>query len=195
MLLLLAPAAVSQLTLDPGAQMITDKVRENNTMTLYCPGTSVISRILFASYGTPYGTGLEAATGNCHATTSLKVMNSNCIQQPTCSVEAINEFVFTDPCVGTGKDLVVTAQCSPAKQTLVSSPDAEVIHTNVSGNEEAKLICSSGVMTKILFASYGDPVNIGMYATVGTCNASNSFQIVSDACLSKSSCKVTASSS
>jgi endonuclease/exonuclease/phosphatase family metal-dependent hydrolase len=87
------------------------EVNENATAQLSCPSGQSISSILFASYGLPNGTcdsGFEL--GTCHATTSKSVVESACLGQTSCSVNARNS-IFGDPCSGKGKRLKVSYAC------------------------------------------------------------------------------------
>ncbi|OQR88674.1 hypothetical protein ACHHYP_06697 [Achlya hypogyna] len=89
-LLLLVHASIGQLILDPGASMLSGTTGENSTLTLSCPSSRVMSKILFASYGMPENLGLAAKYSSCHATISMNVIENYCLKQPFCSVEANN---------------------------------------------------------------------------------------------------------
>ena len=83
-------------------------VAENATLSLSVPNGSVFNAINFASYGTPTGSCGSFATGACHATNSLSIVQAAAIGQSSFSIAATNA-VFTDPCVGTVKNLYVEA--------------------------------------------------------------------------------------
>ncbi|KDO32250.1 TKL protein kinase [Saprolegnia parasitica CBS 223.65] len=186
--LLLLPTATALLTQDPGTAIVTQTVGENMTLTLTCPdATTAINKILFASYGMPKGDGLAASVESyCDSPKSKPIVQSYCLQQQTCSLWAVNSW-FTDECVGTGKHLTVTAQCAAATQTLVLDPGAVLATANVTENSTLSLSCpdASTSISTILFASYGLPSNVGLYAAKGKCDAANATQIVAAACLGK----------
>jgi hypothetical protein len=89
-----------------------------------------------------------------------------------------------------------------------SSADADVIlNTSVSGGSSPPLsspfcadepnlavlemFCATGVIDKILFASYGTPTgSCGSWAVNASCNANNSVSVVESACLGKSRCSI-----
>ncbi|EQC27760.1 TKL protein kinase [Saprolegnia diclina VS20] len=167
------------------------------TLTLSCPGAkTAINKILFASYGLPDGEGLAAsANRKCHSPRSVSVVESYCLQQQTCSLWAVNDW-FTDECVGTGKFLTVTAQCAAATPTIVVDASAVLAVANVTENSTLSLVCDAPlVVSKILFASYGTPVNTGVYAAKGKCDATNSTQILQAACVGDQVCNVNADNS
>src|SRR6185312_5672949 len=75
-----------------------------------CPGTTKVSAINFASYGTPNGGCGSFTTSSCNATTSTPIVSTDCQGLSSCSVGA-NNSVFGDPCVGTVKRLYVQVTC------------------------------------------------------------------------------------
>ncbi|OQR89840.1 protein kinase, partial [Achlya hypogyna] len=189
-MLMVVCVSSGQLVIDPNAIMISETMGENYTLTLNCPNAYAITKINFASYGTPSGIGRDAKKSTCDSEASVQVMEENCLKQSSCSVRAVNS-VFGDPCVGTGKNLTVTAQCTPAIQTLFKSPNADLATGNVSENGTLLLICqASQVISKILFASYGTPTNVGLYAATGSCNTATSLDIVNKTCISHQACSV-----
>ncbi|EQC27757.1 hypothetical protein SDRG_14506 [Saprolegnia diclina VS20] len=196
--LLLPAAASALLTQDPGTTAVTQTVGENLTLTLSCPDASTaINKILFASYGMPKGDGLAAsAESYCDSPKSKPVVQSYCLQQQACSLWAVNSW-FTDECVGTAKHLTVTAQCAAATPTLALDSGAMLAAANVTENSTLSLACAdtSATISKILFASYGLPSNVGLYAAQGKCDAANSTAIVAAACLGKTACSVSADNS
>ncbi len=96
-------------------ETICTEASEGSSLALGCPAGSVISAITYASYGTPNGTcGGALSNGSCHASTSLQKVKQACEGKPSCAIAA-NNAVFTDPCGGTAKRLVVQATCSSGK--------------------------------------------------------------------------------
>ncbi|EQC27758.1 hypothetical protein SDRG_14507 [Saprolegnia diclina VS20] len=196
-LLLLLPGAVAVLMQDPGTTLVTATTGENSSLTLACAGPkAAMTKILFASYGTPTGMGLSALIApSCHSDTSIAVVETYCLQQPACNLRAHNDD-FGDPCFGVGKRLTVTAECGLATQTIEPDAGAVVLAQNASENRAISLACDAPlVIARILFASYGTPTNVGLYAAKGKCDAANSTDVVSTACLSKAGCTVSATSS
>lgn len=109
----------------PGADcpdgMFGGLVAENMNLTLQCvPGTGTISRILFASFGTPTGTCGHYAQGTCSAKDSLQMVENACLGKTSCTIPATNTFFGGDPCFDTAKSLaVMAAGCSPVSATKV----------------------------------------------------------------------------
>jgi hypothetical protein len=66
------------------------------------------SSIQFASYGTPNGSCPGYSTSGCHAQSSVAIVQSACLGQGSCLLNADNG-IFGDPCVGQGKWLYVSA--------------------------------------------------------------------------------------
>jgi len=83
------------------------------------------SSIQFASYGTPNGGCPGYSTSGCHASNSVAIVQTTCIGQPSCLLNADNG-VFGDPCPGTQKRLYVsaTAQQNMAGTYTLSLTDA-----------------------------------------------------------------------
>ncbi|KAJ4830522.1 hypothetical protein Tsubulata_041889 [Turnera subulata] len=79
---------------------------------LACPSTSKISRILFASYGTPLGTCESTySVGGCHLPSSKTIVELACLGRKSCSVPVSVRFFGGDPCPGSQKSLLVVAEC------------------------------------------------------------------------------------
>jgi hypothetical protein len=81
---------------------------ENSTAILTAPSGNVFTTVGFASYGLPAGTCQAFTIGGCNATTSQSVTESYLLGLNTASIGA-NNTTFTDPCVGTVKQLYVQA--------------------------------------------------------------------------------------
>ncbi len=89
---------------------------ELSPISLSCssePGT-VITRIAFASYGTPPNTcGNPPFTiSDCHAGTSKQVFEDACVGESSCTVDIGNDVFGMDPCVGVHKYAVVNCVCA-----------------------------------------------------------------------------------
>jgi len=84
---------------------------ENNIAVLECPAGETISTIGFASYGLPEGScGGGFTRGDCHAETSVEVVERLCLGKRTCEVPATNG-TFGDPCQGRPKRVAVRFTC------------------------------------------------------------------------------------
>ncbi|CAK7346941.1 unnamed protein product [Dovyalis caffra] len=78
---------------------------------LSCPPRRNISRIVFASFGTPSGDCESYAIGNCHSSRSRANVEKACIGKRSCSIPQSNQFFGGDPCPGIPKVLLVEAKC------------------------------------------------------------------------------------
>ncbi len=86
---------------------------EGGNVTLTCPAGSAITDFTYASYGTSTGSCPGPFTnGTCNGTNSLSVVEGLCKGRNSCTFTA-NNTTFTDPCVGTGKNMAVSALCGP----------------------------------------------------------------------------------
>lgn len=81
-------------------------VNENGSLTLTAPSGAVFTQVVFASYGSPTQT-YPYSIGACHAATSSNVVGTAFLNRNSATLGATNGN-FTDPCVGTGKQLAVT---------------------------------------------------------------------------------------
>ncbi|KAJ9166686.1 hypothetical protein P3X46_021396 [Hevea brasiliensis] len=84
----------------------------SSAVQLICPPKRNISRILFASFGTPVGSCGSYAIGNCHSSTSRAIVEKVCIGKRKCSIFQSNQFFDGDPCPGIPKALLVEAKCT-----------------------------------------------------------------------------------
>lgn len=81
-------------------------VAEGGTLSLTAPAGTVFREVVFASYGTPTGTGPNYVQGSCHASNSLTQVTAAFLNKQTGSISASNG-TFGDPCYGTSKRLAV----------------------------------------------------------------------------------------
>jgi len=79
---------------------------------LQCPTGRKISKILFASFGTPNGSCGSYSIGSCHSPNSLAVVQKACLKKSRCSVPVWSKTFGGDSCPHTVKSLLVRAQCS-----------------------------------------------------------------------------------
>ncbi|KAL6962179.1 Beta-galactosidase 16, partial [Sarracenia purpurea var. burkii] len=78
---------------------------------LHCPQKRKISRITFASFGTPSGDCGGYAIGSCHSSNSKAVVEKACLGKRKCSIPQSYQVFGGDPCPGIPKALLVDARC------------------------------------------------------------------------------------
>ncbi|KAI3464538.1 hypothetical protein Pfo_021201 [Paulownia fortunei] len=78
---------------------------------LRCPSKTIISKILFASFGSPTGDCKNYAVGSCHSTNSTAVVEKACLGKKMCSIPWSYKKFGGDPCPGIPKGLLIEAQC------------------------------------------------------------------------------------
>lgn len=81
-------------------------VAEGGSITATAPAGAIYTQVIFASYGTPTGSG-PFSLGGCNASTSVSYVGSIFLNQSTAVIYA-NNTNFGDPCSGTGKTLAIT---------------------------------------------------------------------------------------
>ncbi|KAL6510901.1 Beta-galactosidase 8 [Orobanche gracilis] len=82
------------------------------TLSLGCPSLDqVISKIKFASFGTPRGTCGSFSHGRCRSGTAHSIVEQACIGSRSCKL-GVSVTTFGDPCAGVAKSLAVEASCS-----------------------------------------------------------------------------------
>ncbi len=147
---------------------------EGRSATLSCSGGATISAIQFASYGTPTGSCQTGhRTGSCHASSSADKVRSACVGKTSCTVAASNA-VFSDPCVGTRKQLAVTYTCSTGGVSgdrypiPAQLPDPERIAPNMT--KPVKVYILSGQSNMV---GMGDIGPLGTPGTLETLVKSN----------------------
>lgn len=97
---------------------------ENGTANVSCPAGQTISKVTFASYGSPTGVcGSYSASDSCSADNSQSIVEAACLGKDSCSVDASNG-VFGDPCWGTEKSLAIQVQCSGGATPPPTAPSA-----------------------------------------------------------------------
>jgi len=110
------PSRIIQSTAIPISQgnLVCGISSENSVLVLTCPHGQAFSSIVFASYGTPSGISCSTfqVSTDCHASTSLAVVQSLCLNLTSCSISVSNDVFKLDPCLGTAKHLSVSAECS-----------------------------------------------------------------------------------
>jgi hypothetical protein len=94
------------LVVAPAATKVFDTAGEDGTLTLTAPAGTVFREVVFASYGSPTGTGPNYVAGTCHSEKSVEAVAAAFLNKSTGTIDATND-VFTDPCVGIIKSLAV----------------------------------------------------------------------------------------
>ncbi|ESQ27378.1 hypothetical protein EUTSA_v10018129mg [Eutrema salsugineum] len=79
---------------------------------LQCSNGRKISKVLFASFGTPNGNCWSYSVGKCHSPKSLAVIQKACLSKSRCSVPVWSKTFGGDSCPHSVKSLLVHAQCS-----------------------------------------------------------------------------------
>ncbi|GFQ04066.1 beta-galactosidase 8 [Phtheirospermum japonicum] len=82
------------------------------TLSLGCPRVDqVISKIKFASFGTPRGTCGSFSHGRCRSKRARSIVEQACIGSRNCEI-GVSVNTFGDPCAGIAKSLAVEASCA-----------------------------------------------------------------------------------
>ncbi|KAK9199938.1 hypothetical protein WN944_015132 [Citrus x changshan-huyou] len=89
--------------------------REAKVVHLQCAPNGYITKILFASYGTPFGgCGRDGhAIGYCDSPNSKFAAEKACLGKRSCLIPASDQFFDGDPCPSKKKSLIVEAHCGP----------------------------------------------------------------------------------
>jgi hypothetical protein len=104
-----------QTTVNPSSKAnnpFCGKIINLQNLSLECEDPdATISKIDFASYGTPTGVCGNYSIGTCNSANSTTIVQKYCLGKRSCMVPATTP-IFGDPCYGTVKNLVVQAECS-----------------------------------------------------------------------------------
>lgn len=111
---------------------VCGKAIEDSSVSLSCPSGQVVSKVAFASYGTPSGSCGAFKVGSCNASNSLSKVSSSCLGKASCKVSASNS-VFGDPCSGVDKTLAIQLQCAAPAPSPTPSPSSTVPVVVASG--------------------------------------------------------------
>uniref|UniRef100_A0A2N9EM99 Beta-galactosidase n=1 Tax=Fagus sylvatica TaxID=28930 RepID=A0A2N9EM99_FAGSY len=99
-----------------GQNQIRTKQRKNHgrmpKVQLRCPPRRNISKILFASFGTPLGDCENYEKGSCHSSNSSAIVEKACIGKRKCTISVSSRKFGGDPCPGISKALLVDAECA-----------------------------------------------------------------------------------
>jgi len=200
----------------PTHEIVCVTAAQDTTFTLTCPSANqVIVQIIFGSYGTPFG---ACPTGwipsSCNSNTTMNLLSANCIGKNSCSMDVSNT-VFGNPCLNVPKGLVAQMACGivdpvsgasvpvrGASAPLVHSAGFDPLAPILASNPHDCNLADDGshlilkcpmdkVILQVTFASYGLPTgNCGDGFVKGTCDATNSLEVVTNLCLGKARCSV-----
>ncbi|XXQ31388.1 SUEL-type lectin domain-containing protein [Plasmodiophora brassicae] len=161
----------------------TVEIKEGKKKTVTCANGGTISNVLAAIYGKP--------SKGCAATTSMDRVRQACPNgKQSCELFADNG-VFGDPCVGTGKTLQVQLECASPTVTKMQKS------FKVDEDQTTDVTCDDGELSVVVWAGYGRQVDRsdGLWDVDPKykCDATSSRATVSDLCLNRSQCKLSAS--
>jgi len=104
---------------------------ENSVMSFTCGGDGIIQKVLFASFGTPYGEcGGFSDNSTCNAQSTVDIVNNLCIGQPSCSIN-VDDTTFGDPCYGTVKRMYAEVFCS--------NPETYFLNVQIPANTNGEI--------------------------------------------------------
>ena len=158
---------------------------ENANAALTAPAGTVFVNVGFASYGTPTGTCPTFTVGSCHATTSQSVCEGYLIGNNTATIPATNA-VFTDPCVGTLKNLYVNAtyNCTQFEICEGNSPGTILGMVPIGGNGTYTYLWESSTTSAVAGFGTATGTNNTQNYTPGTLSQTTWFRrtVSSGAC-------------
>lgn len=97
-----------------------------------CPLGSVVSRVVFASYGTPEGSCGSFKQGLCHQSRAQEVVEDLCIGESECRVSA-STHLFGETCPLIAKNLRLQVQCTGTFWST-TSPSLHMLSLSVDHN-------------------------------------------------------------
>ena len=113
------------------------------TLDLQCVDpTATISKINFASYGTPTGSCGSWQVGACNAANSTAIVEAACLNQNKCSIDATTP-IFGDPCYDVVKYLDVVATCTGSSggfQPTTQTPVFAQAYLSPSGTKKVLVV-------------------------------------------------------
>lgn len=112
------PAVSITMVQGCAAGMLGGMQGEGGSLNLEC-ASGTISKIDFASFGTPTGSCPDFSVSDCDANTTRAVVEGLCLGKASCQID-VDTKVFGDPCFGTVKSLAVVASgCTAASGSFV----------------------------------------------------------------------------
>ncbi|XP_062158349.1 beta-galactosidase 16-like [Alnus glutinosa] len=106
------PSVTSWRRQDGSGKIYQKKPDRRPKLQLDCPPKHIISKILFASFGTPSGDCESYDIGSCHSSNSRDIVEKACLGKNRCSLIVSSHTFGGDWCPGIPKALLVDAQCS-----------------------------------------------------------------------------------
>lgn len=187
------------------------RVVEGRSVSLRCPHEgSKIRQIRFSSYGNPHGACSVDSTsgpvafirGECHADSSVQVVEHQCVGKNSCTIKATNS-VFGEPCYGRTKYLAVDVACDPPP------PAQPTTCAVVREGKVLSLTCPTGErIASVIFASWGTPRgkcrplwgatvrhghgDVSSDLSPGECEAQGVEEVLREACVNKETCTISA---
>lgn len=132
------------------------EVWESQTLALSAPAGSVFTRVSFASYGNPSGSGGNYSLGSCHSASSANAVANAFVGRSSGSISADNG-VFGDPCPGTFKNLRVRLEYGPSTSVTMTSL-VEVVSNDdapgLNGGSEVSFVAEPNVVYYIAVDGY-----------------------------------------
>jgi hypothetical protein len=108
---------------------VWETANEGSELTLSAPRGNVFTEVLFASYGTPFGSSGSYYASECNSSSSIQEVSAVFIGNNSSSISADNG-VFGDPCGGTYKHLTVVLKYSPlATNTTITETTTTSVFT------------------------------------------------------------------
>lgn len=108
---------------------VWETANEGSELTLSAPMGNVFTEVLFASYGTPFGSNGSYYASECNSSSSIQEVSAVFIGKNSSSISADNG-VFGDPCGGTYKHLTVVLKYSPlATNTTITETTTTSVFT------------------------------------------------------------------
>ncbi|KAB1221091.1 Beta-galactosidase 16 [Morella rubra] len=106
------PPVTSWTRENQSGEIYQKKHGKRTKLYLQCPPKSIIAKISFASFGTPFGNCESYAIGRCHLPNSRAITEKACLGKSNCSIAVSSHTFGSDPCPGVPKALLIDAQCT-----------------------------------------------------------------------------------
>jgi len=86
--------------------------QDDNVTKITCPSGLIVSDVRFASYGNPGGSCGSYTVGSCHASNSMNIISSECLNQTTCSLTFSRVIFDLSECHDEAMQLYAEVLCS-----------------------------------------------------------------------------------
>jgi len=195
-----APTPVTIATQAPLVETcVSMTVDQNSTEHITCPA-GVISKIVFASYGTPTGTHCDNfQEGECHSQQSMNTIKSKCYGKKTCELSAIDGFFEPEVWNKSSSCLAEDAQHRIKVSVMCSGKEEEVGICRSAYASQGRLTEAScpdnQVISEVTFASYGLPLGTSCdnFESHPSCHSDISATVLTQRCLGHEHCQIMAS--